>query len=48
VLYAGKAKDLRRRLAGYRNASRRKAHRKMRTLVRLAASLEIRSQESET
>lgn len=48
VLYAGKAKDLRRRLAGYRNASRRKAHRKMHTLVRLAASLEVRPQESET
>jgi excinuclease ABC subunit C len=48
VLYVGKAKDLRRRLAGYRNASRRKAHRKMRTLVRLAASLEVRPQESET
>ncbi len=48
VLYVGKAKDLRRRLAGYRNASRRKAHRKMRTLVRLAASLEIRPQQSET
>jgi len=47
VLYAGKAKDLRRRLAGYRNASRRKAHRKMRTLVREAASLEVRPQESE-
>jgi predicted GIY-YIG superfamily endonuclease len=48
VLYAGKAKDLRRRLAGYRNASRRKAHRKMHTLVRMAASLEVRPQESET
>ena len=48
ALYAGKAKDLRRRLAGYRNASRRRAHRKMRTLVRLAASLEVRPQESET
>ena len=48
VLYAGKAKDLRRRLAVYRNASRRKAHRKMRTLVREAASLEIRPQQSET
>lgn len=48
VLYAGKARDLRRRLAGYRNASRRKAHRKMRTLVRLAASLEVRPQEGET
>jgi len=47
VLYAGKAKDLRRRLAAYRNASRRKTHRKMRTLVREAASLEIRPQESE-
>ena len=48
VLYVGKAKDLRRRLAGYRNASRRKAHRKMRTLVRAAASLEVRPQLSET
>ena len=38
VLYVGKARDLRRRLVGYRNASRRKAHRKMRRLVRLAAS----------
>lgn len=47
VLYVGKAKDLRRRLAGYRNASRRKAHRKMRALVREAASLEVRSHESE-
>jgi excinuclease ABC subunit C len=47
VLYAGKAKDLRRRLAGYRNASRRKAHRKMRALVRASASLEVRPQESE-
>jgi len=47
VLYAGKAKDLRRRLTGYRNASRRKAHRKMRALVREAASLEVRLHESE-
>jgi predicted GIY-YIG superfamily endonuclease len=47
VLYAGKSKDLRRRLSGYRNASRRKAHRKMRTLVRDAASLEVRPLESE-
>ncbi len=47
VLYAGKAKDLRRRLAGYRNASRRKAHRKMRTLVREAVALDVRPQESE-
>jgi excinuclease ABC subunit C len=47
VLYVGKAKDLRRRLASYRTASRRKAHRKMRTLVRAAASLELRPQASE-
>jgi predicted GIY-YIG superfamily endonuclease len=47
VLYAGKAKNVRRRLAGYRNASRRKAHRKMRTLVREAHSLEVQLQSSE-
>ena len=48
VLYAGKAKNLRRRLSNYRNASRRKAHRKMREIVREACSVEIRLQESET
>jgi len=47
VLYAGKAKNVRRRLSGYRNASRRKAHRKMRTLVREAHSVEVRVQPSE-
>jgi excinuclease ABC subunit C len=47
VLYVGKAVNLRRRLAGYRNASRRKAHRKMRILVRTAASLEVRVHPSE-
>ncbi|MGI9590417.1 MAG: nucleotide excision repair endonuclease, partial [Myxococcota bacterium] len=47
VLYAGKAKNIRRRLSGYRNASRRKAHRKMRALVREAHSLEVRLQASE-
>lgn len=47
VLYAGKAKNIRRRLAGYRNATRRKAHRKMRALVREASSLEVRLQPSE-
>ncbi len=48
VLYAGKAKDIRRRLSAYRNAGRRKAERKMRTLVREAHSLEVRLQPSET
>jgi excinuclease ABC subunit C len=47
VLYAGKAKDVRRRLQSYRNATRRKAHRKMRALVRDASSLEVRPQPSE-
>jgi excinuclease ABC subunit C len=48
VLYVGKAKNVRRRLAQYRNASRRKAHRKMRELVRIAHSLEVRIEETET
>ncbi|MCP5056507.1 MAG: nucleotide excision repair endonuclease [bacterium] len=47
VLYAGKAKNIRRRLQGYRNASRRKVHRKMRTIVREASTLEVRIQPSE-
>lgn len=47
VLYVGKAKNIRRRLASYRNASRRKAHRKMRMIVREASSLEVRLQDSE-
>lgn len=47
VLYVGKAKDLRRRLGSYRNATRRKAHRKMRTLVREASTLEFRLEDSE-
>jgi len=47
VLYAGKARNIRRRLASYRSAGRRKAHRKMRTLVREAHSVEVRLQASE-
>lgn len=47
VLYVGKAKNLRRRLASYRRATRRKAHRKMRTLVREAATVEVRALGSE-
>lgn len=47
VLYVGKAKNLRRRLQRYRNAGRRKIHRKMRALVRQAASLEVRPLGSE-
>jgi excinuclease ABC subunit C len=47
VLYAGKAKNIRRRLSSYRSASRRKAHRKMRELVRVSDSIEVRLLESE-
>jgi len=47
VLYVGKAKNVRRRLAQYRNASRRKAHRKMREIVRVAYALEVRPVDSE-
>jgi len=47
VLYVGKAKNLRRRLSDYRNAGRRKAHRKMRTIVRESDSVETRLQASE-
>ena len=47
VLYAGKAKNLRRRLQRYRNASRRRAHRKMHRLLREALSLEVRALGSE-
>ena len=47
VLYVGKAKDVRRRLSSYRNATRRKAHRQMRAIVREAESVEVRLQESE-
>src|SRR6478736_7156260 len=39
VIYVGKAKNLRRRLSSYRNASRKKTHRKMRRVVKAAASL---------
>jgi len=39
VLYVGKAKNLRRRLASYRSAGRKKAHRKMRRIVKAASSL---------
>ncbi|MEM1418367.1 MAG: GIY-YIG nuclease family protein [Myxococcota bacterium] len=47
VVYVGKAKNLRRRLATYRNASRRKVHRKQRAIVRAASRLEVREVESE-
>ena len=46
-LYVGKAVNLRRRLARYRNSGRRQVYRKQRLLVREASSLEIRPCASE-
>jgi hypothetical protein len=48
VLYVGKAKNLRRRLSQYRNARRRKAHRKMRTLVEVAEGITWEILQDET
>jgi excinuclease ABC subunit C len=39
VIYVGKAKNLRRRFRDYRNATKKKVHRKRRVLVRAASSL---------
>jgi excinuclease ABC subunit C len=47
VLYAGKAKNVRRRLQAYRNATAGKAHRKMRRVMRAASALEVRLAASE-
>lgn len=47
LIYVGKAKDLRRRLTQYRNAGRKKAHRKMRTIVREGVRLELEVTASE-
>jgi len=47
ILYVGKAKNVKKRLSSYRNASRRKVHRKMREIVRAAATLEVRAQSTE-
>ena len=41
LIYVGKAKHLRRRLSQYRNALRRKKHRRMRAIVKAAARIEI-------
>lgn len=47
LIYVGKAKNLRRRLAQYRNAKRLKAHAKMRKIVEDACRLEHETCESE-
>lgn len=47
LIYVGKAKNLRQRLRCYRNASRRKVHRKMRLLVRESTAVELRQVDTE-
>lgn len=47
LIYVGKAKNLRRRLGQYRNAKRRKAHAKMRSVVSEARRLEHEICDSE-
>jgi excinuclease ABC subunit C len=47
VVYVGKAVNLRRRLSQYRNATRRKKHRKMREIVKSAASVTFEACASE-
>lgn len=47
IIYVGKAKNIRRRLREYRNASQRKCHRKMRSIVKAASALYIQLQPSE-
>lgn len=47
TLYVGKAKDLRKRLRQYRNATRRKATRKQWEIVRAATSLRVHPTDSE-
>ena len=47
VIYVGKAKNLRRRLSSYRNASRKKADKKMRSIVRKASTVEVRQVDTD-
>ena len=47
ILYAGKAKNIRRRLGAYRNATNRKKHRKMKMIVQESSTIDILLQPSE-
>ncbi|WP_454062714.1 nucleotide excision repair endonuclease [Candidatus Nitrospira salsa] len=47
TIYVGKAKNLRDRFRQYRNTTRKKAHRKMREMVRVATALTFHVVESE-
>jgi excinuclease ABC subunit C len=46
LIYVGKAKNLKRRLSQYRNTLRRKKHRRMQSIVREAARIEIQCAET--
>src|SRR5678815_227189 len=47
LIYVGKAKNLKRRLAQYRNTVRRKKHRRMRGIVKEACRIEIQRAETD-
>lgn len=47
VIYIGKAKNLKRRLGQYKNAKRRKKHKKMRKIIENATSIEFEVASSE-
>jgi predicted GIY-YIG superfamily endonuclease len=47
LIYVGKAKNLKRRLSQYRNALRRKKYRRMRSIVKEAARIEIQRAETD-
>jgi excinuclease UvrABC nuclease subunit len=47
LIYVGKAKNLKRRLGQYRNAKRRKKHRKMRKIIEAAENISVQVCESE-
>jgi excinuclease UvrABC nuclease subunit len=47
LIYVGKAKNLRRRLSQYRNAKRRRKHRKMRSIIAEADRIEFETQPTD-
>ncbi len=47
LIYVGKAKNLRRRLGQYKNAKRRKKHRKMRKIIEFAEKIQFQECETE-
>src|SRR5436190_7902327 len=47
LIYVGKAKNLKRRLSQYRSTMRQKKHRRMRSIVKEAARIEVQRAETD-